>query len=61
MSHSSVKVDRQFAIGRQSTVESDEQALPALKLMWSQLVQAFKNAGRTPAHIEVRVYARKDQ
>lgn len=56
----SVKVDRQFAIGRQCTVESDDQALPALKEMWRQLVEAFNNAGRRAAHIEVRVYARKE-
>lgn len=57
---SSVKVDRQFAIGRQATVSSGDEALPALKLMWAQLVEAFNNAGRKPAHIEVRVYARKE-
>lgn len=55
-----VKVDRNFAIGRQCTVESDEEALPALKEMWRQLVEAFNNADRTAAHIEVRVYARKE-
>lgn len=56
----SVKVDRQFAIGRQATVADDAEALPALKEMWAQLVQAFNNSGRKAAHIEVRVYARKE-
>lgn len=55
-----VKADRQFAIGRQCSVESDDEALPALKEMWRQIVEAFNNAGRTAAHIEVRVYARKE-
>lgn len=55
-----VKVDRQFAIGRQASVESDDEALPALKEMWKQLVEAFNNAGRKAGHIEVRVYARKE-
>jgi len=56
----SVKVDRQFAIGRQSTIKDGSEALPALKEMWAQLVAAFNNARREPAHIEVRVYARKE-
>lgn len=55
----SVKVDHQFCIGRTSTLKHPDEALPALKECWRQLVEAFNNAGRVPAHIEVRVWPTK--
>lgn len=55
----SVKVDHQFCIGRSASIKHTDEALPALKECWRQLVEAFNNAGRVPAHIEVRVWPTK--
>jgi len=54
-----VKVDRHFCIAFTAPVVDDD-ALAAVKSAYNAVAQGFQTAGRQPALVEVRVYAKPE-
>lgn len=51
------KVDRDFSLAFTAPVPQGAAALDSVKSAYNALAQAFNNAGREPALIEVRAWA----
>lgn len=54
---SNIKVDRTFQLAYTAPVANGD-ALAAVKSAYNAVAQAFTTAGREPALVEVRVYAK---